>query len=71
MQVPVCVREIWIQLPIWLGTEGGGRERHRCSRECKRQLMCSMEQKCYMKHFKVGQVTKCLGFIGEKHLVRV
>lgn len=33
--------------------------------------MCSMEWESYKKQFKVGQGTKCLVFIGEKHLVRV
>lgn len=46
-------------------------ESHRCSRECKGHLMCSMEWNRYKKHFKVGKVTKCLVFIGEKHLIRV
>jgi len=31
--------------------------------------MCSLEQECYIKHFKVGQVTKRLVFMGENILL--
>lgn len=65
--VCVCVSDGYGFPSGWvLGTES-----RRCSRECERQIMRSTEQGRCIKHFKVGQVTQWLVFMGEKHLVRV